>query len=108
MAYQVGASCYGDAAAALSATASAQAGAVVVHGGAAYVVDVAGVTSSSITYRLNPVAGGQAIQSTVQMVPEPCGLLDWADGLSLGWGIAVAWIATAAVMHLRVASRTII
>ena len=101
MAFQVGTTCYGSAEHALSATASSQVGGVVVHAGAAYVVDVAGITAASITYRLNPVAGGSPIQSIVQVTPQPCGLLEWQDGLSLGWGVATAWIITAAVMHLR-------
>lgn len=101
MGYQVGSTCYSDAPAALSAMASAQAGAVVVHGGAAYVVDASSVTNSSITYTLRPVAGGSSIASTVSLTPLPCGLLEWHDGLTLGWGVATAWVLTAAVMHLR-------
>lgn len=101
MAYQVGTTCYGSAADALSAIASGQVGGVVVHGGAAYVVGVDAVASTSIAYRLSPVGGGPVIQSTVQLTPQPCGLLEWHDGLSLGWGVAAAWILTAAVMHLR-------
>lgn len=104
MGYQVGATCYGSADDALSAAASSQVGGVVVHGGAAYVVGVDAVASTSVTYRLAPVAGGQVIQSTVQLAPQPCGLLEWQDGLSLGWGVAAAWILTAAVMHLRKAA----
>lgn len=101
MAYQVGATCYSSAQQALSAIASSQVGGVVMHGGAAYVVDVAGITAASITYRLTPVAGGGSLQSLVQVTPQPCGLLQWQDGLTLGWGVAAAWIVTAAVMHLR-------
>lgn len=104
MAYQVGATCYGSAESALSAVASAQVGGVVEHGGAAYVVGVDAVASTSITYRLTPLGGGAALQTVVAMQPQPCGLLQWQDGLSLGWGVATAWIVTAAVMHLRKAA----
>lgn len=104
MSYQVGSTCYGSAEQALSATASSQVGAVVVHGGAAYVVDVAGITASSITYLLNPIGGGVPVQSVVSVSPQPCGLLQWDDGLLLGWGVATAWILTAAVMFLRKAA----
>lgn len=104
MAYQVGSICYSSAQQALSAVASSQVGAVVNHGGAVYVVGVDAVASDSITYRLTPVAGGALFQNTVQITPQPCGLLDWQDGLSLGWAVATAWIVTAAVMHLRKAA----
>lgn len=101
MAYQVGSTCYGAATDAVSAIASAQAGAVVVHGGATYVVNATALTASSITYTLQPLAGGAAITSTVSVTPQPCGLLQWEDGLVLGWGVAAAWIAAAVVMNLR-------
>jgi len=104
MAYQVGPTCYGSAQDALSAVASSQVGGVVNHGGAVYVVGVDAVASNSITYRLTPIAGGATVQNVVQLTPQPCGLLDWQDGLSLGWGVATAWIVTAAVMHMRKAA----
>ena len=101
MSYQVGSTCYASASAALSAAASSQVGGVVVHGGVGYVVGVDAVASDSITYRLSPLSGGQAVQSVVTLTPQPCGLLQWQDGLTLGWSVAAAWIVTAAVMHLR-------
>lgn len=101
MAYQVGSTCYGSAASALSAAASENTGAVVTHGGAAYVVGVQSVTGSSITYQLSPVGGGTPITSVANMTPQPCGLLTAADANLIGWGIAAAWIAVAAIMALR-------
>ncbi len=103
MAYQVGSTCYGSAQDALSAVASSQVGGVVNHGGVVYVVGVDAIASSSITYRLTPIAGGASIQNVVQLMPQPCGLLQWSDGLVLGWAVAAAWILTAAVLHLRTA-----
>ena len=101
MAFQVGPFCYASAVDAVAAMASSQVGAVVVKGSAAYVVDVAGYTSSSITYVLRPVEGGAVISSSLAVAPLPCGLLDWQDGLTLGWAIAAAWIGTAVVLFLR-------
>ena len=101
MSFQVGTTCYSTADQALSAVASAQVGSVVIQGGAAYVIDVAGISAASITYRLTPLNGGSVIQSTLQITPQPCGLLQWQDGLSLGWGVAAAWIVTAAIMQIR-------
>ena len=101
MAFQVGSACYSDAQGAVAAIASGQVGAVVAHGGAAYVVNASDITSSSITYTLSPVAGGTALTVVSPVTPQPCGLLDWEDGLILGWAIAGAWLATAVVMFLR-------
>lgn len=101
MAYQVGPSCYSEASAAVAAIASAQIGAVVQHGGAAYVVDASQVGASSITYNLTPVGGGNVLQVVSPVSVQPCGLLDWQDGLVLGWAVAGAWLATAAVMFLK-------
>jgi hypothetical protein len=101
MAFQVGSFCYGDAAQAVSAIASAQVGTVVQHGGAAYVVDAASSDASSITYSFSPLGGGSALTLVAPVTPQPCGLLDWQDGLALGWSIAGVWIAVAAVMVLR-------
>jgi hypothetical protein len=101
MAYQVGPSCYGDAIAAVHAIASSQVGTVVVHGGSAYVADATAVTATSISYTLQPIAGGASISYVASVSPQPCGLLDWQDGLMLGWAVAAAWIAVAAVMLIR-------
>ena len=101
MAFQVGSTCYASAAQAVAASVSAQVGAVVTHGGAAYVVAPSVSTGGAVTYNLTPVAGGPIIQSVVQLEPMPCGLLDWQDGLTLGWLVAGAWLAVAAVMFMR-------
>lgn len=101
MAYQVGPACYAEASAALAAIASGQIGAVVQHGGAAYVVDASSIGAASITYSLTPVAGGAALTVVSPVTVQPCGLLDWQDGLFLGWAVAGAWLATAAVLFLK-------
>lgn len=101
MAYQVGTSCYGSALDAVAAIASSQVGALVQHGGAAYVVNVSSSTAASITYFLQPVVGGSSISYTASVTPQPCGLMDWQDGIALGWAVAAAWIATAVVLNIR-------
>lgn len=100
MAYQVGQACYSTAIEAAQASASAQAGAVVSHGGTAYVIDVAGVAESSITYRLQPLSGGAAMQATVAYTAQPCGLLQVHDGLSMGWMVGGAWVMVYALTFL--------
>lgn len=101
MSYQVGAVCYSDAVAAASAVAAQSVGSVVTHGGAAYVVDVSSVDQSGISYRLVPFGGGQPVVLSMPVNIQPCGLLEWSDGLVLGWGVAGVWIAVAAVLALR-------
>lgn len=104
MGFQVGASCYGDALSAVQAVASSEVGRVVPAGSAVYVVDVLGVTEASITYELSPITGGTALTMTAPISVQPCGLLDWSDGLFLGWAVAGVWLATFAVLHLRAAA----
>lgn len=97
MAFQVGSACYASADQAAQASASEQVGAVVSHGGAAYVVDVAAAQDASITYRLQPIAGGQPMQLVASYTPQPCNLLQVSDGLTMGWMVASAWIGAYAL-----------
>lgn len=105
MGYQVASACYSTATQAAQASASAQVGAVVSHGGSVYVIDVAQAGESSITYNLQPLAGGVSLQSTVAYTAQPCGLLQAADGLAIGWAIAGAWIGAYALLFLTRAFR---
>ncbi len=84
MAYQVGSACYSEAQDAVAAIASSQVGAVVAHGGAAYVVNVTALDAASITYSLAPIAGGAAITLAASVNPQPCGLMTGTDGALLG------------------------
>jgi hypothetical protein len=102
MALQVGSSCYASAVAAASAIASAETGKVVPAGSVVYVVDAAASSSGSITYTLTDTAGVQPamVHELVPTIPE-CGLMDWSDGLALGWGVAAAWLLAYAVLAMR-------
>lgn len=101
MSYQVGTVCYSTSQQALQAIASANVGSFVVNNGTAFTVDVVSVSNSGIFYKLRSVATGEIVKLDQSFSPQPCGLLDWQDGLLLGWLIAAAWISTAAVMHIR-------
>jgi len=101
---QVGSICYGSDAEALQAIASAQVGQVVPAGSVVYAVEAAPSGASSIAYTLTPLAGGTPVISTVAVSIPPCTLLDWSDGLAVGWGIAGAWILAAVVLHIRQAA----
>lgn len=101
MSFQYGANCYGTSLAAAQATSASQIGSIVSIGTAAYSVDVVSVSASSITYQLSNLETTATIVKEVPYTPLPCGLLDTADGLLIGWGIATAWLVTAGVLFLR-------
>ncbi len=104
MSFQVGASCYGSETAALSAIAAGESGKVVPAGSVVYVVDAVPLGSSSITYTLTPIDGSPAVSHVQAVTLSECGLLDWEDGLALGWGVAGAWLLTFAVLIMRKAA----
>jgi hypothetical protein len=105
MAYQVGSACYPSAIAAAQAVASSQIGSIVNHESGAYVVGINSVTGTAINYSLNPVAGGSSFSVNASFAPQPCNLLTWEDGLSVGWMIGAVWIATYAVIFMARAFR---
>ncbi len=101
MSYQYNANCYSDQLSAARAIASDNVGRVVVIGTASYSMDVSSITESTITYNLQDLNSSAFIAKTVSISPVDCQLFDTADGLMIGWGIAAAWLATAAVLFLR-------
>lgn len=104
--YQVGDTCYSTALAAVQALASAEVGGITVIGSKAYVVDATNISGTSITYSFLEVGGTGTMTKVATVTPQPCGLLDWQDGLTLGWAVAAAWIATAVVLHIRKAAHS--
>jgi len=105
--WQVGSACYETEAGAAAAAASSQVGSVVTHGSTAYVVDVSAIDSAgaSITYVFAPIDGGTAMQLVAPYSAQPCGLLSYADGLALGWGVGAAWIGAFCLLTLTRAFR---
>lgn len=101
MAFQVRDTCYSTAQQAAEVTASGVVGSVVVIGSKAYTVSTTSISGSVINYRFAEVGGGGIFTQAAAYVPQPCALLETADGLVIGWGIAAAWLATAAVLFLR-------
>ena len=100
MPFQVYAVCYSDEGAAASAIAAKLVGELVNLGGTPHVVG-SSVSGASITYTLTPVNGGATVTYTQAADLQPCGLIDWQDASLMAWGIATAWITTAAIMWLR-------
>ena len=99
--FQVGAVCYTDSLAAVRAMAAQEVGSIRQIGTQQYVVDSTNQTATSITYRFRDVMSATVITSTETVNPQPCGLLDWQDGLALGWAVAAVWLTTAFVLYLR-------
>lgn len=97
---QVGPVCYPSALAAATAQASSMGGSIVQQGTASYVVEVGVVAANSITYVYRPILTGTAFQSTSWYYPQECQMLDWTDGLALGWLVAGIWLATAGLLFL--------
>jgi len=97
---QVDGVCYSETAA-VQAMAAREVGRIVTIGAKTYVVDVGALTPSSITYTFSDLTTSTIFTKVVNVTPQPCGLLDTSDGLIIGWLIAVAWLSTAAVLHLR-------
>lgn len=100
MAFQVGPTCYPSELSAAIAQASAQVGTIVQHGSAAYVVEAGAITPTSITYVFNPVGGGTALTVATPYSAQACQMLDWSDGLELGWAVAGVWVATVALLFI--------
>lgn len=99
--YQVDQSCYSSQLVAVQAMAAREIGKVTQVGTASYVVDVSATSATSITYILRNVSSTATLTKVATVAPQPCGLLDTADGLIVGWGIAAVWLLTAGVMFLR-------
>lgn len=100
MSYQHGGQCFATQAEAWASLAAVQAGSVHAAGSALYVLDVSGVSSSGIAYTLHDMLGGGTVSYTVAPAMQPCALLDWSDGLQLGWSVGAVWLLAAAVLFV--------
>lgn len=81
--------------------AAREIGKITPIGTASYVVNSTTATATQITYVLQNVSSTATVTKVATVTPEPCGLLDTADGLIIAWGIAAAWLITYAVLMLR-------
>lgn len=99
--YQVDGSCYSSQLVAVQAMAAREIGKVVQVGTASYVVDVSATSATSITYLFRNVSSTATLLKVAEVSPQECGLLDTADGLIVGWGIATVWLLTAGIIFLR-------
>ncbi|MEZ0202876.1 hypothetical protein [Ideonella sp.] len=101
MSYQVGAACYESPIAAVQAIASSQLGQLLHASGGTYAVDVVAIGDASYTLAFTALDGGPALSAqAVPLTLQPCGLLTWQDGMTLGWLVVGAWATTYAVKFL--------
>lgn len=100
MAYQIANACYSTPQQAAQAAASAQLGSVIQNAGSSYIVEVLSVSDNSISYSFRPVAGGTPLTVVSAFNPQPCNLLQWGDGLQMGWMVAAAWVGAFSVTFL--------
>lgn len=94
MPVQFGGGCYEDNASAASALAAAALGTTYPAGSAVYTVTGAVVSGESVTLELSDLLSSLVVTKTVTPPFAPCSLLDWRDGLELGWGVGLALILT--------------
>ena len=100
MSFQVGSVCYPSELAAAQAQASSTIGSIVNHGSTAYVVDSGTIAGNSITYLLHPFGGGAPLTLAAPFTAQPCNLLQWSDGLQLGWLVAAVWLGVYSVIFI--------
>lgn len=99
--FQVDGVCYSSALLSVQAMAAREIGSIRQIGTAQYVVDSTAQTADSITYIFRNVGSTASFTSVANVTPQPCGLLDTADGLLIAWGIATAWLITHGILFLR-------
>lgn len=90
--FQHGSACYSTAKQAAEAQASHLVGSIIQIGQEPYAVDVSAVTDSTISLTLQQLTGPGVFTKTILVTPQPCGLLQVEDAISIGWLIAAIWI----------------
>jgi hypothetical protein len=97
--------CYADAEAAAAAMSASELGAVYSAGGSLWAVSASSATASSVTLELTDVLGTAVVTRTLVPPFQPCSLLDWEDGLDLGWGVVGIWVVVAGVLFMALGTR---
>lgn len=100
MSYQAGDACFPTALSANIARVAREVGSIKQIGSGQYVVDVVGLSDTSITYAFRDVSSNAVITSTEAVSPIQCQLLGVQDAVDVGWKIALAWLVTYCVVFL--------
>lgn len=106
MSFQHGFQCFGTQPEAWAALAASQVGGTYSAGSAVFVIEAAVPSATGIAYALRDLVSGATVAYSVAPTMEPCALLDWEDGLELGWIVAGIWIIVAAIVAVRRGARS--
>ncbi len=98
--YQHGSTCYDTAQKANEAQASELVGSIAQVGSVPHAVNVSGVTDTTISYLLENLTGPGTYAKTVAVTAQPCNMLQVADAITLGWGVAAAWIGAFCIIFI--------
>jgi hypothetical protein len=98
MSFQHGGQCFSTQVEAWASLAAEQAGSVYSAGSAIFVLDVDAVSASGIAYSLRDMLGSGTVNYVAAPVMQPCALLDFEDGLELGWMVGGIWIIAACIL----------
>lgn len=85
--------------------AAAELGATYSAGTGIWTVTGASVAGDAITLELTDLLSTTVATKTVAPPFAPCSLLDWQDGLELGWTVGGALILTAALLLMTRATK---
>lgn len=106
MGWQFEGVCYSTQLQAVQAAAGSQVGKVVELFSAPYVIDIGSTTSTTATYLYRGLGDEPPIEKVIALTPQPCGLLEWEDGLQISWLVVAVWLAAYSLKFLsRVGSR---
>lgn len=98
---QYASGCYADATSAAAAMAAGSVGNLYAAGSRLLTITDAAVGpgAADVTLTLQDIASADPAYS-VTLAPDfqPCSMLDWEDGLAIGWGIGAIWIVCAAIL----------
>lgn len=104
MQYQIDNICYPTKLAAANAIASSQIGKVVQKGDNPSVIGVQSLSETSIIYSVHD-EGGLSTTIEIPLNLQECQLLDYSDGLQMGWMVGAVWISAFAILFLVKALR---
>jgi hypothetical protein len=100
MPFEQNGQCFATALEAANHAATGHLNDFVAIGSSTYSVNVTGVTATQINYQLRALNSTAVINSVSPYTARPCGLYNWQDGVTLGWGVGLVFLAVFGLMFL--------